>query len=200
MLRAEGSASMNSGMPEGYPGRGRPSKLLLDPTIQDRMVEAIKLGATYEHACQYAGISYTPTFLSWMKRGFNDLNEEADSIYADFYKAVRKAGGDATIGWLKKIEAAADGGVWQAAAWKLERRYPHIYGRVVQTVEQLSLDAQSQNEIPLEDLVAALQVALRDKGIEIEIDTEDVARAYLRQRVGAKRLGLEARSAETTEE
>ncbi len=33
--------------------------------------------------------------------------------------------------WLAKIEKAASDGAWQAAAWKLERRYPHVYGRVV---------------------------------------------------------------------
>jgi hypothetical protein len=33
------------------------------------------------------------------------------------------------VGWLAKIEAAANEGAWQAAAWKLERRYPHEYGR-----------------------------------------------------------------------
>jgi hypothetical protein len=29
------------------------------------------------------------------------------------------------------IDQAASSGVWQAAAWKLERRFPHIYGRRV---------------------------------------------------------------------
>ena len=39
------------------------------------------------------------------------------------------------MGWLAKIEQAANQGHWQAAAWKLERRYPQEYGRTVQNVE-----------------------------------------------------------------
>ena len=30
------------------------------------------------------------------------------------------------------IEQAAKDGTWQAAAWKLERRYPQEYGKTVQ--------------------------------------------------------------------
>jgi hypothetical protein len=33
---------------------------------------------------------------------------------------------------LAKIEKAASDNNWAAAAWKLERRYPDVYGRTVQ--------------------------------------------------------------------
>lgn len=100
----------------------RPSKLT-DET-QTKITQAIQLGATYEHAAQYAGIAYS-TFNDWMKKG-----EAAKSgKFVQFLEAVKEAEGKATVGWLAKIEKAANEGAWQAAAWKLERRYPEIYGR-----------------------------------------------------------------------
>lgn len=107
---------------------GRPTKLT--PETQKRIVDGIRMGATYELASQYGGVAYN-TFNEWMKAG-----EGAQSgRYRDFYEAVKKAEGEAAIGWLAKIEKAASDGEWQAAAWKLERRYPQNYGRQVQEIQ-----------------------------------------------------------------
>ena len=81
--------------------------------------QAISMGATYRLACQYAGIS-EDTFGRWRDK------------YAEFADRIKRAEGRAAVGWLDKIEKAATDGNWQAAAWKLERRYPHEYGRQVQ--------------------------------------------------------------------
>lgn len=83
-----------------------------------RILQALSLGATHRLACQYAGID-EETFRQWRKRFFG------------FSDRVTEAEGRASVGWLAKIEQAASDGVWQAAAWKLERRYPHEYGRKV---------------------------------------------------------------------
>jgi hypothetical protein len=96
--------------------KGRPTKLT--PETQKKITDALQLGATYEHACNYAGIAYN-TFNEWMKHK------------PDFNEIVKEAEGKATVGWLARIEQAAKDGAWQAAAWKLERRYPHDYGRTV---------------------------------------------------------------------
>lgn len=101
---------------------GRPSKLT--PETQKRILEALSVGTTYALACQYAGITYA-TFRRWMVQG-----EQAKSgKFRDFYDAVKEAEGRAVVGWLAKIERAANEGNWQAAAWKLERRYPEDFGR-----------------------------------------------------------------------
>jgi transposase len=88
----------------------------LTPERQERLCQAIELGATYAHACNYAGISYE-TFRRWQREN------------SAFHDAIKMAEGKATVGWLAKIEREADNGSWQAAAWKLERRYPDDYGR-----------------------------------------------------------------------
>lgn len=88
------------------------------PETVKRITDALKMGATYELACNYGGISYD-TFCTWR----NEKDE--------FSEAIKRAEGSAVVGWLAKIEQAANDGQWQAAAWKLERRYPEMYGRRV---------------------------------------------------------------------
>lgn len=96
---------------------GRKTKY--EPARVKKILDAIRMGATYRHACNYAGIS-EETFSQWRntKPGFSEQVKEAE--------------GAALVGWMAKIEAAANDGNWQAAAWKAERRYPAEYGRRVQ--------------------------------------------------------------------
>jgi hypothetical protein len=49
-----------------------------------------------------------------------------------FAQAIKEAESKGVQTWLARIEQAANSGVWTAAAWKLERIYPHIYGRTIQ--------------------------------------------------------------------
>lgn len=105
------------------------ARLKRTPEVDERIKKALSLGATRRAACQYAGIN-PATFTRWYDR------------WADFAALVEKAEGDATVGWLAKIEAAANDGQWQAAAWKLERRYPNEYGRRV-------LEHQGSEDKPL---------------------------------------------------
>jgi len=103
---------------------GRASKLTDE--VQTRIVEGIELGATYALAAAYGGISYK-TFNEWM-----NLGEEAPAgKYRAFRDAIKLAEGKGALKWLRLIDAAANDGAWQAAAWKLERRYPQDYGRTV---------------------------------------------------------------------
>jgi hypothetical protein len=102
----------------------RPSKFT--PETTKRLTDAIRMGATYDLAAKFAGISYS-TFQNWM----NGEGGIPKKDYLPFLEAIEKAEGDAAVGWLTKIEKAANDGAWQAAAWKLERRYASDYGRTV---------------------------------------------------------------------
>ncbi len=88
------------------------------PETVKKITDALKLGATYKLACGYAGIHFD-TFNEWVK------------AKPEFSEQVSLAEGTGAITWLAKIEKAATDGTWQAAAWKLERRYPQDYGRTV---------------------------------------------------------------------
>jgi hypothetical protein len=86
------------------------------PETVDKLTQAIRLGATYKLACDYAGIDVS-TFHDWV------------NTKPEFSAAIKDAEGKGALGWLAKIEQAASDGNWQAAAWKLERRYPQMYGK-----------------------------------------------------------------------
>ena len=92
----------------------RPPKLTSD--VQKRITDALAIGCTYKLAAQYGGVTYE-TLNQWRK------------TKPEFSQAIENAEARAVVGWLARIEQAANAGEWQAAAWKLERRYPQDYGR-----------------------------------------------------------------------
>lgn len=125
--------------------KGQPLKLL-KPGVQEKFLQALGRGATYNIASGYAGITYK-TFREWMKRGepLADLFEEQieihpDKCYYDFYCLVKRTEAYAALKWLEKIDAASDFH-WQAAAWKLERRHPNEYGKVTYEAEKNTEDS-----------------------------------------------------------
>jgi hypothetical protein len=92
------------------------AKPKMTPATQARLVQALELQATRRDACAWAGISYE-TLRAWMVK---------DSAISAMVESAEARG---RIGLLAKIEQASNAGVWQAAAWKLERRDPDGYGR-----------------------------------------------------------------------
>lgn len=114
---------------------GRPTKYT--PDTITKLITAIKLGAPYSHACNYAGISFE-TLNEWRK----DKPELSEQL--------KEAEGAAVVQWLAKIEKAAQDGNWQAMAWKLERRYPESFGRKDKvTVDVKQLDTDLERELAL---------------------------------------------------
>lgn len=96
----------------------------------DKLEQAILLGATYELAAMYAGVSKR-TFERWREKAATAAD---GTLLAQLRERLIQAEGRAAIGWLAKIEKAASEGNWQAASWKLERRYPETYGRTFNKV------------------------------------------------------------------
>jgi len=134
--------------------------------VEKRIAKAIRMGATYAMAAQYGGISYH-TFRLWMNEG---EKPDASDEFRDFHDAIRAAEAHAVVHLLSKIEAAASSGTWQAAAWKLERRYPHDYGRNVhevtgrdggpiETKSNVTVDYSKLSTEQLEQLIAIAESA-----------------------------------------
>ena len=105
--------------------RGRPSKLT--PEALDEIVKAIEGGASYKIAAGCADASYD-SLNYWKKVGKEHITHGIDSIYSNFYKAVKKAHSKRATKWLKKIEEAGDQH-WTAAAWLLERCHREDYSK-----------------------------------------------------------------------
>lgn len=113
---------------------GQPSKFT--PERMDRFLFAIEKGSAYQLACKYAGISYK-TMRKWVLRGEEEQDQEAVNFLIRFHEAE----GAAVLKWLDVIEQAASIGEWQAAAWKLERRYHQYYSKRAEII-QLSEEIQ----------------------------------------------------------
>jgi transposase len=100
----------------------RPTKLTDD--LQLRILTALRIGSTHAQAALVAGVSES-TFHRWM----HDGEHAARGRFREFWEAVKRAEAEAAVRWLAIIDKSANEGAWQAAAWKLERRFPNEWGR-----------------------------------------------------------------------
>ena len=90
----------------------------LDAVTKKKVTDALRLGLTERLAAQYAGLTFQ-RYLSWRKK---------DASFAD---AIKQAEAIGAFAWMARIEQAAAGGDWRAAAWKLQHRFPAEYGRQI---------------------------------------------------------------------
>jgi transposase len=109
--------------------------------VKEKLLTALAKGATHRIACGFAGINIT-TFRRWLRHGEalldmfeEEIEKHPHKDYFDLYIDVQRVEAYAALKWLDKIDEAAVFH-WQAAAWKLERRFPNEYGKVSFEVQQ----------------------------------------------------------------
>lgn len=110
-------------MSEEKRGQGRPCKLT--PVLQEKIVNAVAAGNYADTAAALAGIS-KGTFFAWIKKGARSHYGK----FRDFSDAIEKAQAESEVRDLRYIGQAAAAGSWQAAAWRLEQKFPKRWGRV----------------------------------------------------------------------
>jgi transposase len=128
---------------EEEPKEGRPSKL--DPATRQTFLNQLQLGSYVETAAAFAGIS-KQTVYNWLRKGRRGEGQD----YIEFLDAVEKAQAGDEARELATIAKAAQTH-WQAAAWKLERKYPARWQpKVVVTVwsEQAAFLARLERRLP----------------------------------------------------
>jgi hypothetical protein len=106
--------------PKAKKAIGRPTKIC--PEIIEKIQSAILAGSYVETAAAFAGIS-KDTFYLWLKKGAASNS----GIYWEFSDAIKRAMAEAELRDVMVINRAAQTS-WQAAAWKLERKYPKRWG------------------------------------------------------------------------
>jgi len=95
---------------------------------EQTIVEAANMaraGMTREHTAKALNLSPS-TYYRWLELG---QNSPEGTLERRLYDTVSKAEGEAIARNITIIQKAAQDGVWQAAAWFLERRYPNDYAR-----------------------------------------------------------------------
>ena len=149
----------------------RPTKL--NTETQEKIVSAIRAGNYIETAAAYAGI-HKSTLYDWLKRGEREKQRVAknpryrikkdEQQFVEFSDAVEKALAEAEVRDVAIIGKAAEE-YWQAAAWRLERKFPHKWGRKV--IEHSgSLEVKHNDDI---------------KRIEKQLETDAESRELLKE-------------------
>ena len=101
---------------------GRPCKLT--PELEATILGALAEGNYIETAAALAGVC-SKTVYDWLREGARAKSGKKH----DFLQAVEKAQAIAEAKGIRSIKAAEDAGAWQAAAWRLERKFPDRWGR-----------------------------------------------------------------------
>jgi hypothetical protein len=101
----------------------RGKKIELTPSHIEKLTQAVLVGATYELAARYAGIS-KDTFDRWRQKA-----EKAapGTPLAQLRERLAEAEGRTAVHWLALINKATQTD-WKAASWLLSHRYPEQYG------------------------------------------------------------------------
>lgn len=142
-------------MGKGLINMARPTKL--NSITHDKIVKAIQAGNYIETAAAYAGISKN-TLYEWLRRGQREKDrvaknprfkiKKAEELFVKFADAVEKALAEAEMRDVVIIGKAAEE-QWQAAAWRLERKFPEKWGR-----QKIDIEHSGQLEVnnPFKDL------------------------------------------------
>ena len=102
---------------------GRKTKLTKE--LIEKFTQLISVGMPVETACWLLGVN-KQDFYNWLQKG---ENTHRNSIYREFFDAIKKAEGQFILRNVASIQKAADNGDIQASKWLLERRYPQYFGR-----------------------------------------------------------------------
>lgn len=106
--------------------RWRPKREVIKrmtPEVQDSIIKSVRAGAYLETAAAYAGIDKY-LLLRWLKIG----RARPKGVYGRFVEAIERAWAESEIRDVHAIGKATEHS-WQAAAWRLERRFPKRWGR-----------------------------------------------------------------------
>lgn len=110
----------------------------------DAVVKNLREGAYLETSAAAAGIDRF-TLRVWLKKGNREDRRKLDTPYARFARRVRTAQAQAEMDDVRVIRDARSES-WQAAAWRLERKYPERYGRKDRTDEK-TIDAAVEKRL-----------------------------------------------------
>lgn len=128
----------------------------LTEQLIEKMTSTIRAGAYVETAAALCGIS-KDTFYRWLRQAEID---DTCTLAVKLSDAVKKAMAEAELRDLATIDKAAQSGEWTAAAWRLERKFPHKWGR--QAKVQLEHSGPEGKPIEIADRRASLKKLLDD--------------------------------------
>lgn len=112
--------------PSGKPNRtkGRPPRL--DQELIEKLCRLIEAGNYVETAVAHCNVPKSK-YYEWIKKSHDPKQKQ---IYRDLRDAIEKAWANGEIRDVLAVGKSIEGGAWQAAAWRLERKFPKRWGRM----------------------------------------------------------------------
>ena len=132
-------------------------ELKLTPKLRERLCTLLRAGNYVETAAKCCAI-HKDTFYDWMKRGGS-----GEEPYASFADDIHQAMAESEARDIAIIGAAAKA-QWQAAAWRLERRFPDKYGRHDRTRIEGKVDVEVGDDKLANKLARLIAGAAGDPG------------------------------------
>jgi transposase len=125
----------------------RPSLLTPEIVAAARKLIATALFSDTVAAC--LGVSRS-AFYVWLRRGAKELRrlespkakpKESEVIYVEFVNSIKRGRSEGEYRDLETIQAAS-AAAWQAAAWRLERRFPHRWGSQTGEIRRIARELE----------------------------------------------------------
>ncbi len=98
------------------------AKLLLNDEMIEKAKKYICEGNYANVVCQYLGIA-EKTYYEYIKQGNEDIENNIDTIFSKFCKAIKESEAEAEMRAVASIQKAGNEGNWTAYAWYLERKH-----------------------------------------------------------------------------
>lgn len=98
---------------------GRPLLLTSNPAVRPRIIEAVRLGLSYDDAAKAARVS-VEAFQEWRARG-----RTGEEPFATFLQEVEEAEAEGAEEMFRRVTEAASLD-WRAAAWVLGARHRYV--------------------------------------------------------------------------
>jgi hypothetical protein len=114
---------------------GRPTTL--NEEIGQLIIDNVREFLSVNHAAEINEVP-RPTVQSWINKGYEDLKEGKDSLFAWFSSNIRKARASKIQEYLKRLESNEKN--WQSIAWILERCCAEDFGKDSELYKQLLED------------------------------------------------------------
>jgi hypothetical protein len=154
---------------------GRPPKWPKEKDVE-RVVQFVRTGQYVETACAAVGLG-KPTYYKWMRIGASAMSRmdedegfrpsEGERKCVRFINAVEKAMAESEITDLNRINLASQVS-WQAAAWRLERRFPQRYAQRHEIkigpsdLLQMAQEVAKKENLPVQDVLELTERLLID--------------------------------------
>lgn len=160
---------------------GRPLKL--NEKMKEDLIKLIAAGNYIETAAAFSGIAHM-TLRNWIRRGEREIQRlsedpevrpiKSETPFKELAESIRKAQAESEMRDVMLIGKAASE-QWQAAAWRLERRYPDRWGKK----ERHELTGANGGPMQFEEIRERLIRKLGDLEVEDikEIDRRELLHA-----------------------